>query len=115
MEQLNNYTVKIRIWIEQDEDAFLGWGRIQLLENIQKTGSITNAAKEMNMSYRKAWELVKKMNDKTQKPLVEKIIGGRTGSGAKLTKEGEMAIEKFYNIENDIKSYIQQKYKKLIF
>lgn len=98
------------MWIEEDEGAFLGHGRIKLLENIKKTGSITNAAKAMDMSYRKAWELVKKINEKADKPLVEKIIGGKNGSGAQLTAEGENAIENFYKIERDIKSYIQQKY-----
>lgn len=115
MQQQNQYSVKIRMWIEQDEGAFLGWGRIQLLENIQKTGSITNAAKQMNMSYRKAWELVKKMNEKAQKPLVEKIIGGKNGSGAFLTNEGEKVIEKFHNIEKDIHQFVQDKYKDIQF
>ena len=110
----NKYSVNARIWIEREDGAFLGWGRIRLLENIRKTGSITNAAKEMDMSYRKAWELVKKMNEKAPKPLVVKIIGGKNGSGANLTNEGEKMIEKFYEIENEIKMHIENKYKHLV-
>ncbi len=52
------YSIRARIWIDEREGAFLGIGRIWLLEHIAETGSITNAAKEMKMSYRQAWQLV---------------------------------------------------------
>ena len=54
------------------------------------------------------------MNEKAPKPLVEKIIGGKNGSGANLTNEGEKMIEKFYEIENEIKMHIENKYKHLV-
>lgn len=110
MDQKHKYNIKVRVWIDDNEGAFLGHGRIKLLENIKTTGSITNASKQMGMSYRKAWELVKKMNANPEKPLVSKIIGGKNGSGAQLTEEGEKAIELFYTIENDINNYIKGKY-----
>lgn len=115
MKPSNHYTVKARIWIESNQAAFVGFGRIQLLENIKKTGSITNAAKEMNMSYRKAWELVKKMNEHATTPLVEKIIGGKNGSGATLSEEGEKVIQKFYEIENEIQEYLKSQYEHIDF
>lgn len=107
------YTVKFRFWIDSDDGPFLGSGRIQLLENIKKTGSITNASKLMGMSYRNAWELVNSINSKSNKPLVTKIIGGKNGSGAILTDEGEVMIKKFYEIQNDIINYINFKYNHL--
>ena len=70
------YKINGSIWIEGEQGAFIGFGRVMLLENIKKSGSISEAAKSMKMSYRQAWELVNSMNKQSQKPLVEKTSGG---------------------------------------
>lgn len=67
------------MWIDETNGPFLGIGRVWLLEHIGEMGSITNAAKEMKMSYRQAWQLVEDMNKQAQEPLVEKILGGKGG------------------------------------
>ncbi|WP_229029152.1 winged helix-turn-helix domain-containing protein [Flavobacterium sp. SLB02] len=77
---------------------FLGIGKIWLLENIRKTGSITNAAKEMKMAYRQAWQLVEEMNQRAESPLVEKLFGRKGGGGARLTPAAEKAKTVFYEI-----------------
>jgi len=110
-----NYKIEVRVWIEETEGAFLGIGKIWLLENIRKTGSITNAAKEMKMAYRQAWQLVEEMNQRAEKPLVEKLLGGKGGGGAKITEAGENAIALFYEIENRIKDFAQKETQKLKF
>ena len=105
MADRKKYNVEVRVWIEETEGAFLGIGKIWLLENIRKTGSITNAAKEMKMAYRQAWQLVEEMNQRAESPLVEKLLGGKGGGGAKLTEAGEKAIAVFYEIEKRIKDF----------
>ena len=105
MADSKKYKVEVRVWIEETEGAFLGIGKIWLLENIRKTGSITNAAKEMKMAYRQAWQLVEEMNQRAESPLVEKLLGGKGGGGAKLTEAGEKAITIFYEIEKRIKEF----------
>lgn len=105
MADRKKYNVEVRVWIEESEGAFLGIGKIWLLENIRKTGSITNAAKEMKMAYRQAWQLVEEMNQRAESPLVEKLLGGKGGGGAKLTEAGEKAIIIFYEIEKRIKDF----------
>ena len=80
----------------------MGIGRVRLLEHIRETGSITNAAKAMKMSYRQAWQMVEDMNSRSDKPLVEKILGGKGGGGAKVTEAGEKAISLFYKLEQKI-------------
>jgi molybdate transport system regulatory protein len=105
MDNSKKYSVEVRLWIEETAGPFLGIGKIWLLENIQKTGSITNAAKEMKMSYRQAWQLVEEMNQRAESPLVEKLLGGKGGGGAKLTEAGEKAIVIFYEIEKRIKDF----------
>ncbi len=105
MPENKKYNVEVRLWIQEAEGPFLGIGKIWLLENIQKTGSITNAAKEMKMAYRQAWQLVEEMNQRAESPLVEKLLGGKGGGGAKLTQAGEKAITIFYEVEKRIKDF----------
>ncbi|HSD07237.1 winged helix-turn-helix domain-containing protein [Flavobacterium sp.] len=109
------YKIEVRIWIEESEGPFLGIGKIWLLENIQKTGSITNAAKEMKMAYRQAWQLVQEMNQRAETPLVEKLLGGKGGGGARLTEAGKNAIATFYEIEKRINDFTQQEFQNINF
>ncbi|MBE8727231.1 winged helix-turn-helix domain-containing protein [Flavobacterium hungaricum] len=105
MSENKKYNIEVRIWIEETSGPFLGIGKVWLLENIQKNGSITNAAKEMKMAYRQAWQLVEEMNQRAESPLVEKLLGGKGGGGAKLTEAGERAIAVFYEVEKRIKDF----------
>ncbi|WP_348799985.1 winged helix-turn-helix domain-containing protein [Flavobacterium adhaerens] len=115
MTETKKYSLKIRLWIEEAEGPFLGIGKIWLLENIQKTGSITNAAKEMKMAYRQAWQMVEEINSRAESPLVEKLLGGKGGGGARLTEAGEKAIQTFYEIEKRIQDFAQKEIKELKF
>ncbi|MDX1375660.1 MAG: LysR family transcriptional regulator, partial [Burkholderiales bacterium] len=63
----------------------VGPGRANLLEAIGRTGSISAAARELGMSYRRAWLLVDAVNRAFRRPLVERAAGGRGGGGARLT------------------------------
>ena len=67
----------------------LGPGKIDLLESIDKVGSISEAARQNNISYRRAWDMVNTMNQCFSNPLVESVTGGKGGGGAKLTSLGE--------------------------
>lgn len=89
------YQVKNRVWIENENGPFLAEGRISLLKLIVQTGSISKAAKEMKMSYKKAWELVNSMNKNSKKDLLSKSIGGKSGGGTTLTDYGHEVIKKF--------------------
>lgn len=107
MTQKKKYSIEVRLWIEESEGSFLGIGRIWLLQNIEKTGSITNAAKEMKMAYRQAWQLVEEMNKHAECPLVEKLLGGKGGGGARLTEAGANAIQTFYALEKKIQDFVR--------
>lgn len=108
MPENKKYDIKVRLWVEEAEGPFLGIGKIWLLENIGKTGSITNAAKEMKMAYRQAWQLVEEMNKRAESPLVEKLLGGKGGGGAKLTEAGEKAIQTFYELEKKVQDFVKK-------
>src|SRR5882672_9419851 len=83
---------KIRILI--GAVVAIGPGRADLLGAIARTGSISAAAREMKMSYRRAWLLVEAMNAAFRRPLVETLTGGRSGGGARVTELGAEVLRR---------------------
>ena len=67
-----NLSLKATLRIFGEEIPFFGPGRLQLLEHIESTGSISQAAKNMGMSYKKAWKMISSMNEQAIKPLVHR-------------------------------------------
>lgn len=84
-----NKTLGPRLRVVLDTNVAIGPGQADLLEAIAETGSISKAGRSMNMSYRRAWLLVQRMNSHFQAPLVETAKGGNSGGGAKLTALGQ--------------------------
>jgi len=80
------------LWLEGDGKRFLGPGPVELLERIADTGSISEAAKAMRMSYKKAWELVNALNEHSEQPLVIPRTGGEHGGGSTITDEARELI-----------------------
>lgn len=109
----NNYRLRGRLWIEGPEGTFLGYGRVVLLEKIRQHGSISAAARAMEMSYLRAWKLVDAMNRQSRTPVVKKSTGGRGGGGALLTDAGKRAIETFWAAHADFNKYLAGVSKKL--
>ncbi|MDQ1315224.1 MAG: molybdate transport system regulatory protein [Pseudomonadota bacterium] len=83
-----------RFWLTLEGKNFLGRGRIELLQRIRETGSISKAAKEMKMSYKAAWDTVDSMNSAWQSPLVDSGPGG-----SRLTEDAERLIAVFQKAE----------------
>lgn len=77
----------------------LGRGKIELLEHIRETGSISAAGRAMDMSYRRAWLLVSALNSMFRQEAVESQRGGKQGGGAVLTPFGEELIRQFRAME----------------
>ena len=86
------WKLKVRVWVERDGERILGPGRVELLGHIEKHRSISAAAKQMNMSYRRAWGLVRSINAAAGEPLVSVATGGVGGGGASLTPRGKEAV-----------------------
>lgn len=105
--------IKSRIWIEKDGVPFLGFGRIKLLKMIDDKMSINSAAKELKMSYKKAWNLINDMNLMTDEPVVQTNIGGKDGGGTKLTKYGKQLITNFETINSNCMDYLEKEFQKL--
>ena len=76
-----------------------GPGKAELLQHIADTGSISAAARNMAMSYKRAWQLVDEMNRLFRKPLVTTAAGGAQGGGAALTPDGTTILESYRAIQ----------------
>jgi molybdate transport system regulatory protein len=84
--------VRLRIRVYRGEDIALGPGKATLLEAIQRTGSISQAATDLDMSYMRAWTLIRTMNTSFRDPLVETERGGAAGGHARLTPTGREVL-----------------------
>ncbi|HYT16418.1 MAG TPA: LysR family transcriptional regulator [Burkholderiales bacterium] len=89
---------KIRILI--GAVVAIGPGKADLLRAIERTGSISAAARKMGMSYRRAWLLVEAMNGAFRAPLVETLTGGQGGGGARVTEIGKEVLHRYRAMES---------------
>jgi len=97
-----------RFWLNKDGKNFLGSGRIKLLEEIEKTGSISAAAKAMKMSYKGAWERINEMDKLSEYPIIQKTTGGKGGGGTTLTKHAFELIKTFKRFEELHNEFMQR-------
>jgi len=93
------FTCRPRIRIKAGKDIALGPGKVDLLEAIERTGSISAGARELGLSYRRAWDLVDTMNHCFKHPLVTRVKGGKGGGGAQLTAEGRDILDLYRTME----------------
>ena len=112
---MDGIEINNRIWIEKDGLAFLGNGRISLLESIHEEGSINKAAKSLGMSYKRAWHMVDAMNTLSDEPLVERLTGGSGGGGTHLTLKGQQIIKEFRRIDTMCRSLLIEEMKNCCF
>lgn len=86
---------RLTIRIDFDGGAAIGPGKVRLLELVGQTGSIRKAAAGMKMSYRRAWLLLKALEETFGQPLVLTATGGREGGGAKLSPQAERVVYRY--------------------
>jgi molybdate transport system regulatory protein len=94
--------------IDLDDEGRIGPGKIRLLENIQQFGSISAAGRAMDMSYKRAWDLVDEINRICNQPAVERQTGGKNGGGAALTPFGLSLVARYRKIERDAASAVRK-------
>jgi len=92
-------TVQVVLRIRFPGQDRLGRGKMELLEHIRDSGSISAAGRAMDMSYRRAWLLVSDLNRMFDQPSVESQRGGQKGGGAMLTPFGEALLQRFRAME----------------
>ena len=86
--------------VYREDGIAIGPGKVALLEAIAEAGSITAAARQLGMSYRRAWTLVDEMNKALSSPVVTTAAGGSHGGGTALSPTGE-ALVRHYRAAED--------------
>jgi molybdate transport system regulatory protein len=93
--------VKSKVWIEDENGAMIfGDGRVQLLNAVDKSGSLLSAAKELRMSYRAAWGKIKATEERLGRRLLISRAGGNSGGGSQLTPFGKALVERYRHLKN---------------
>lgn len=94
--------LSVRFRVDFGSQCSIGVGKIQLLEAIARTGSLSKAARTLRMSYRRAWLLLADLNTSFDHPVVETKTGGSGGGGAVLTPFGRRVIESYRKLESGL-------------
>lgn len=104
----------VRLRIDLSTGRSIGPGKIALLETLERTGSLAQAARDLGMSYRRAWLLVQSVNALTDRPAVTAVKGGAGGGGATLTADGRALIGAFHAVEAAARAAAQKHFKGLV-
>lgn len=102
--------IDTRIRIRFDAQLAIGPGRIELLEGVQRTGSLAQAARDMKMSYRRAWLLMQNLNSALAGPASIAAKGGQRGGGATLTPLGRDLIRAYRRFEAGVTRECRQRF-----
>lgn len=99
--------VSVSFRVDFSPDCAVGPGKIALLEHIDSSGSLSEAARELKMSYRRAWLLLEDLNTSFQQPVAQMSVGGRGGGGAALTAFGCELVASYRTLEAHIRKRAQ--------
>jgi molybdate transport system regulatory protein len=102
------FSVEGRIWINIHDRTLTGQGKIELIEKIKEFGSLRKAAAEMRMSYRQAWQIIRKMNQLSQAPLVIMKRGGRYGGSAEISEFAEKVVAAYKKLQKDFDDFLKE-------
>lgn len=105
--------LRIQLRLMLAEEIALGPGKVDLLQTIHNTGSISAAGRAMNMSYRRAWLLVDAMNRCFTAPLVDTAKGGSQGGGARLTPLGEQVLQIYQQMRSEVQAVADPHFQQL--
>lgn len=106
--------LKLKAQIYHGDEIALGPGKIDLLEAVDRTGSISAAGREMGLSYRRAWLLADTMNRCFAEPLIATAHGGAKGGGARVTEAGKAVMQHYRTMQAAIESAAASEAEKLI-
>lgn len=108
-----DFRVNGSIWLEGNGTRFFGPGPVELLQLIEETGSINQAAKKMGMSYKKAWEIVSRLNEMVDSPMVITATGGEKGGGSSISEEAKQMIAWYLGLREKFKKFMEAETQKL--
>lgn len=102
---------RFRISLVENGQKVFGEGPLMLLKKVEETGSLRQAALSMEMSYSKAWTMVKTMEKELKVSILNRCIGGQQGGGSSLTPEAKKLMDKYEQLKNRIDQRIREEIK----
>jgi len=102
-----------KIWIEKEGKKVFGDGPLDILQRVERTGSLRKAAEEINMSYSLAWNLMKDLEKRLGFNLLKRKVGGEKGGGSELSEEAKELMVKFEIFRNKAKGSLNLLYKEI--
>jgi molybdate transport system regulatory protein len=107
----NEMKIMYKVWLDCDGKAF-GEGPDKLLQRVEASGSLHKAAAQMKMSYRKAWLMLRAMEQRLGFPLLERKVGGVSGGGSRLTPEARVLMKRYEAFRQEVEGALQAIYTK---
>ena len=101
---------RFNFWLENEGNVAVSVWRVRLLAAVAKCGSISRAARDMDVPYRIAWQKIHEMEEQLGEKLVETQVGGSKGGGASLTPVGERLVEQFSRLAEDAQHFLESRY-----
>lgn len=96
------------LWLEKNGIKYFGPGPYELLERIEETGSISEAAKQMKLSYKKAWDIIDRLNEVEGTSMVSTKTGGAKGGGSVISKEAKLLMKKYAAIRKNFNAFLKK-------
>ncbi|MGB9919769.1 MAG: winged helix-turn-helix domain-containing protein [Moorellales bacterium] len=105
--------LRYKVWLEHEElgKAF-GEGPLEMLERVESSGSLRRAAREMGMSYNKAWYLVQKLERALGFPLLERRAGGADGGGSAVTPQARELMRRYRRFREEVARELEEAYRR---
>jgi molybdate transport system regulatory protein len=111
---LNKVNLNYKIWLSgEDDQGILGDGKWKILRAIEETGSLTAACKKLNLTYRRTWGDLKKIEQMLGFPLLEKSRGGAGGGASQLSPQGKKLVSAFDSFHRSVDGTIQRAFASL--
>ena len=105
--------LRYKLWIEKDGEKVFGDGPLDILHRVERTGSLRQAAAEINMSYSQAWNLMKDLEKRLGFNLLKRKVGGEKGGGSEITEEARELMIKFKLFRGEVDQSLYSLYKKI--
>lgn len=113
--RLDNLRLNYKIWLEtSDRNGILGDKKCELLRAIDETGSLNDAMKKLNLTYRKTWDNLRKIERELGFPVIKPTRGGADGGNTVLTTEGKILIQAFEKFHSEYDQIILQGFEKIL-
>ncbi|MFZ5753251.1 MAG: winged helix-turn-helix domain-containing protein [Bacillota bacterium] len=104
--------LRYKLWLEVDEGKAFGTGPYEILKHVEVFGSLNKAAKELNISYSKAWKIINMVEERLGMALIHRETGGMSGGGSYLTEEGKNMLRKYSSFMEEADQALQQLFAK---